>query len=174
MKIKIILTSIILIIVLSVFLVFYPLRFDFYDQLKAKQIVDKVIFPTVIFFLGIYIFKMVKNGGVNWRKFPQEILFAIFLFGIVYFSIIRSVLSCGLLFINCTLSEKETVLINGQIINIIKMEGHGKVMSRYEITVNQDRKVYNFESNKLAIENYSVNQNFKKEMNNGFLNIIYK
>ena len=83
-------------------------------------------------------------------------------------------LSCGLLFINCSLKETETVEVYGQITDIIKIEGHGKVIGRYEITINQDGKEFNFESNKNAIEKYSLNENFKMEMKKGILNILYK
>lgn len=174
MKLKYILVSAILLIVLSVFLVFYPLRFDFYEQLKAKRIVDIIFFPIVTTLLINYVFMHVKKGDVNWKIFPKEILFAIVLFGMIYFTILRSVFSCGLLFINCALKEKEIIEINGTITDIIKIEGHGKVLGRYELMVNKNGKEFNFESNKKAIENFSLNENFKMEMKKGILNILYK
>lgn len=172
MKVKLILIITISIIISSVFLVFYPLKFDFYEQLKAKRIVDIIVLPIFIIGLGNYIIKKVKNDGVNWKTFSKEILFAFVIFGLFYFTIIRSVLSCGLLFINITVIEK--VEINGTITNIVKIEGHGKVIGKYEITINQNGNELNFESNKNAIENYTLNGKFKKEMNKGVLNIVYK
>jgi hypothetical protein len=174
MRIKYILISITLLIVLSVFLIFYPLRFDFYEQTKAKRIVDILILPLVFIFLINYVLKTVRKGNVNWEIFPKEILFSIILFGLIYFTILRSVLSCGLLFINCALKENEKVEINGTIINITKIEGHGKVLGNYEVKINQNGKEFNFESNKKAIENFSLNGKFKMEMNKGTLNLMYK
>ncbi|RTY85434.1 hypothetical protein [Flavobacterium sp. GT3R68] len=174
MKIKFILISAILLIVLCVFLVFYPLRFDFYEQLKAKKIVDIFFLPIVIILIINYIHKTVKKRDVNWKIFPKEILFAIVLFGIIYFTILRSVFSCGLLFINCTLKEKEIVEINGTITDIVKIEGHGKVIGKYELTINKNGKELSFESNKKAIENFSLNEKFKMKMKKGALNILYK
>jgi hypothetical protein len=172
MKVKLITIITISIIISSVFLVFYPLKFDFYEQLKTKRIVDIIVLPIFIIVLGYYIIKKVKNDGANWKTFSKEILFAIAIFGIFYFTIIRSVLSCGLLFINRTVKEK--VEINGTITDILKIEGHGKVIGKYEITINQNGKEYNFESNKNAMENYRLNGKFKMEMNKGILNIVYK
>jgi hypothetical protein len=174
MKITKILISAVVLIVLCVFLIFYPLRFDFYEQLKAKRIVDLFFLPIILIFLINYVLKTVKKGGVNWKIFPKEILFAIVIFGIIYFTILRSVFSCGLLFINCALEEKEIVEVNGTITEIVKIEGHGKVPGRYELTINQNGKEFNFESNKKAIENFSLNEKFSIEMKKGTLNLMYK
>lgn len=174
MKTTYILVSAILLIVLCVFLIFYPLRFDFYEQLKAKKIVDLFFLPAVLIFLTNYVLKTVKKDDFHWKIFSKEILFAAALFGIIYFTILRSVFSCGLLFINCALAEKELVEVNGRITDIVKIEGHGKVLGRYELTINQNGKEFNFESNKKAIENLSLNENFKIEMKKGILNLMYK
>ena len=174
MKIKLIIISSILIIILSVYLIFYPLKFDFYEQIKAKRIVDLFIIPFFLIIFGNYTIKIVKKGEIDWKKFPKEILFASTLFGIFYFFIIRSVLSCGILFINCCTKEKEIVELNGKITDIVKYEGHGKVIGRYEITINQNGKEFHFESNKYVIEKYSLNGKFNTQMKKGNLNILYK
>lgn len=174
MKVTYILVSAILLIVLCVFLIFYPLRFDFYEQLKAKKIVDLFFLPIVLIFLTNYVLKTIKKDDVNWKIFSKEILFAVALFGLIYFTILRSVLSCGLLFINCALAEKEIVVVSGRITDIVKIEGHGKVLGQYELTINQNGKEFNFESNKKAIENLSLNENCKIEMKKGILNLMYK
>jgi hypothetical protein len=173
MKIKYILISIIL-IVISVFLIFYPLRFDFYEQIKAKRIVDIIIIPLIFIFLLNYVFQTVRKGDVNWKIFSKEILFSIIIIGLIYFTVLRSVFSCGLLFINCSLNQNEKVEISGTIITITKIEGHGKVLGNYELTINQSGEEFIFESNKKAIDNFSINEKFKMKMNKGTLNLIYK
>ena len=174
MKIKLILISSILIIILSVFLIFYPLKFDFYDQSKAKRLVDIFIIPLFLIAFGSYVIKIVRRGEIDWKKFSKEILFAIILFGVFYIFMIRSVLSCGILFINCYPKEKEIVEIDGKIIDIVKYEGHGKVLGKYKISINQNGEEFHFECNKHAIEKYSLNENFKTNMKIGSLNIMYK
>lgn len=173
MKIKYILISIIL-IVISVFLIFYPLRFDFYEQIKAKRIVDIIILPLIFIFLINYVFKTVRKGDVNWKIFLKEILFSIIIIGLIYFTVLRSVFSCGLLFINCSLNQNEKVEISGTIVTITKIEGHGKVLGNYELTINQNGEEIIFESNKKAIDDFSINEKFKMKMNKGNLNLIYK
>jgi uncharacterized membrane protein len=174
MKIKRILVTTIVIIAFCVYLVFYPLKFDFYDQLKAKKIVDIILIPIVTIIFIRYVVKSAKEGDVNWKTFRKEILFGMVIFGIFYFTILRSVFSCGLLFINCSLKEKEIIEIHGTITDIVNVEGHGKVMGRHELTVKENGNEFVFESNKKAIQNFSVNQEFKVKMKNGILNILYK
>lgn len=174
MKIKYIIITAIAIIAFCVFLVFYRLKFDFYEYLKAKEIIDILIFPIVSIILIKYIYNSVKQGDVNWKTFPKEIVFAIVLFGIFYITIMRSVLSCGVLFINCTLKEKEIVTVNGRIIEIINVDSHGKVIGKHQLTIKQNDNVFVFESNKKAIKNYKINQEFKIEMKKGIFNILYR
>jgi len=142
--------------------------------MKAKKLADIFTIPLFITVLGSYVVKTIRRGDIDWKKFPKEILFAIVLFGFFYIFMIRSILSCGILFLNCYSKEKAIVVIDGKIIDIVKYEGHGKVLGKYIISINQNGEEFHFESNKRAIENYSLNENFKANMKRGVLNILYK
>ena len=173
-KLKLILISAITIVVCSVLLIFYPLKFDLYEQFKAKKIVDITLLPICGFFLARYIFLNIRKNNVNWKVFPKEILFAIFIFSILYLTIIRSVVSCGLFFVNCSFEEKEIIEINGIVTKVVNIEGSGKVLSQYILTINQNGKELIFESNGDMVEKFSVNDQVNIKLKKGILNLLYK
>ena len=174
MKLKVIIATLIFIIILSIYLLFYPLQFDFYDQSKARHIVDLTFIPL---FLVILIFdstRKMRASGTRWKLLFKESLFALALFGLFYIGIARSILSCGILFVNCNLPKDDLVEVQGIVTEIVRVQRSGPAMPKYEITVIQNGKEFNFESNKKAIEKYSVNDKFSIEMKSGILNILYK
>ena len=173
-KLKAILILTTITVVCSILLAFYPLQFDLYEQLKAKKIVDAILLPICAIFLARYIFVNVKNGSVNWKVFPKEILFAIFIFAVLYLTIIRSVISCGLLFVNCSFKEREIIEVNGVVTNIVNFKGSGKVASQYILTINQKGNELIFESNESTIEKFSVNDQVNIKLKKGVLNLLYK
>lgn len=174
MKLKVVVTVLVLITIFSIYLLFYPLRFDFYDQSKARRFVDLFFLPIFLILMITVIARKIKANIARWKVFLKESLFALALFAFFYIAIARSILSCGLLFVNCNLPKNEMVEVNGIITKIIKLERRGPAISRYEITVNQNATEFNFESNKKAIEKFSVNDKFSVKMKIGILNILYK
>ena len=174
MKLKVIIATLIFIIILSIYLLFYPLQFDFYEQSKARRMVDLTFIPLLLVILIFVIARKMRASGTRWKVLFKESLFVLALFGLFYIGIARSILSCGILFVNCNLPKDDLVEVQGIVTEIVRVQRSGPAMPKYEITVIQNGKEFNFESNKNAIEKYSVNDKFSMKMKSGILNILYK
>ncbi|NUY81962.1 hypothetical protein HUK80_13745 [Flavobacterium sp. MAH-1] len=172
-KFKLIIAFVIILCVCSVLLLFYPLQFDLYEQAKAKKMVDLVVVPIFAFFLIRYVVRKIKQGGVDRRIFPKEILLAIFIFAALHFLIIRSVASCGLLFVNCSFPP-DTQEMNGVVTEVVNADKVGKMLPIYTLSVNENAEEFVFESNKKTVGTFSVNDSVKIEMKKGILGLLYK
>jgi len=60
------------------------------------------------------------------------------------------------------------------VTEIVKIEGYGKMIGKYEMTLNQNGKIYIFESNKKAIDHFSTNENVRLQFKKGLLNLLYR
>lgn len=169
-----VISGLILIIVLIIYIIFYPLQFEFYENLKAKKIADFIFIPA-FFLLVIYdLYRNIKKGEKKWRKYSFDLIKGIALFSVLYFFILRSLLSSGIIFINTIFGEKEKVKISGIITNKIDRIGSGKFVGEYELIVDQNGIEYIFDSNHLAIKDLKEGEDFELEMKKGILNLIYK
>lgn len=167
-------SGLILIIILIIYIIFYPLQFEFYENSKAKKITD-LIFIIGFFLLVIYdLYWNIKKREKEWKKYLFDSLRGIALFSVVYFLILRSFFSSGIIFVNSIFGEKEKIEINGIIKDKTDLKGSGKFTGKYELIVDHNGNEYIFDSNHLAIKDLKVGDNFKLEMKKGILNLIYK
>ena len=167
-------SGLILIIILIIYIIFYPLQFEFYENLKAKKIADFIVIP-IFFLLIIYdLFWNIKKREKDWRKYSLDLIKGLGIFGILYFLILRSFFSSGIIFINSIFGEKEIVKVSGIITEKTDLKGSGKFIGKYELIVDQNGNKFVFDSNHKSIENYKVNGHFEMEMKKGILNLIYK
>ncbi|MDP5101824.1 MAG: hypothetical protein NWQ09_10890 [Nonlabens sp.] len=164
----------ILIIILIIYIIFYPLQFEFYEDLKAKRIAEFIVIP--IFSLSILydLFRNLKKGEKNWRKYSINLVKGLGVFAVIYFLILRSFFSGGILFINTVFGVKEIVKVSGIITEKTNVKGGGRFIGKYELIVDQNGNEFVFDSNRKSIENYEVNGHFEMEMKKGILNLIYK
>ena len=167
-------SGLILIIILIIYIIFYPLQFEFYENLKAKKIADFIFIPG-FFLLVIYdLYRNIKKGERKWKKYSFDLIKGITLFSVLYFFILRSFFSSGILFVNSIFGEKEKIEINGIITDKTDLKGSGKFVGEYELIVDQNGNEYVFDSNHLVIKDLKVGDNFELKMKKGILNLIYK
>lgn len=170
---KLLLIFVLVAVVFLVFVIFYPLQFDLYEQAKAKKGVDFVFLPLLAFLLIRYIVRKARKG-VNPKGFAKEIAFAVCGFAFFYVAMIRSLLSCVVLFVNCAFPEKEIVTIKGTVTEIVNVEKAGKILPQYILTVTRGREAFVFESNKTTVEQFTLNATVALKLKKGILNILYK
>ncbi len=163
-----------LILLLIIYIIFYPLQFEFYENLKAKKIADFIIIPIFLVLIFYDLFRNVKKGEKNWKKYSLDLIKGLSIFAILYFLILRSFFSSGIILMNTIFGEKEIIKVSGIITNKTDLKGLGKFVGKYELTVNQDGNEYVFDSNKKSIETYKVHDHFEMEMKKGIFNLIYK
>ena len=161
-------------LILIIILIFYPSQFNFYEDLKAKQISDFIVIPLFGILILYDIYRNIKNGEKNWKKYILDFLKGIGIFSVFYFFIMRRFLSCLIIFVNCIFGEIETVKISGIITEKTDIKGSGKFIGIYELTINQNGKEFVFGSNHFTVQKYNVGEEFNAEMKKGILTIIYK
>jgi hypothetical protein len=167
-------SALILIIILIIYILFYPLQFEFYESLKAKKIADYIVFP-IFFLMIIYdLFQNIKKGEKEWKKYTLQLTKGVALFLVCYVLILRSFFSSGIIAVNSIFGEKETIKIKGIITHKTALKGSGKFTGKYELIINQNGNEFVFESNHMAINNYKVKDHFEMEMKKGIVNLIYK
>ncbi|MCR8668060.1 hypothetical protein NO995_10230 [Aestuariibaculum sp. M13] len=167
-------SGLILIIILIIYIIFYPLQFEFYENLKAKKISDFIVLP-IFFLLIIYeLFRNIKKGEKEWKKYLLDLTKGLGIFAVLYFLMLRSLFSSGIIFINTIFGEKEMVKVSGIITDKTDLKGSGKFLGKYELIIEQNGNEFVFDSNHKSIENYKVNDHFEMEMKKGVLNLIYK
>ena len=150
------------------------MQFEFYENLKAKKIADFIVIP-IFFLLIIYdLFRNIKKGEKDWKKYSLDLIKGLGIFAVLYFLILRSFFSSGIIFINTIFGEKEIVKVSGIITKKTDLKGGGKFVGKYELIVDQNGKQFVFDSNHKSIENFEVNEDFEMEMKKGILNLIYK
>ncbi len=164
----------ILIVILIFFIIFYPLQFDFYEDLKAKKLTDFIFIPFYGILVIYDIYRNIKKEDKNWKQYSIDFLKGTSLSALFYFLIMRRFFSCVLIFINCALGDNDTVKINGIIVNKIDSEGSGKYIGEYELTIDQNGKKYVLDSNHTTVDKYNVGEEFNIEMKKGILSILYK
>jgi len=167
-------SGLILIIILIIFIIFYPLQFDFYESLKAKKIVDFIVIPIFLLLIMYDLLRNIKKGEKNWKKYSVDLIKGLAMFAVLYFLILRSFFSSGIIFMNAIFGEKEIIKVNGIVTDKKALKGSGKFIGKYELIVTQNGNVFIFDSNQTSIENYEVNDHFEMEMKKGILNLIYK
>jgi|GEM_PF-5320991 len=164
----------ILIIALIIYIIFYPLRFEFYEDIRAKQISDFIVIPFFGILVTYDIFRNIKKGEKNWKKYIIDFFKRTALFSVFYFLILRRFFSCLLIFVNSIFGELETVTINGTIIEIIDRKGSGKDIGDHKITIEQKETDLIFDTRIDIIQNYYKGQKVEIEMKKGILNLMYK
>ena len=164
----------VLIVILIFFIIFYPLQFDFYEDLKAKKITDFIFIPLYGILVIYDIYRNLKKREKNWKKYMVDFLKGTSLSALFYFFIIRRFFSCLLIFVNCIFGNIDTVEINGVIVDKTDRKGGGKRIGEYNLTINQNGKEFVFDSNHPTVDKYNVGEEFNIEMNKGILSILYK
>ena len=164
----------ILIIILIIYIIFYPLQFEFYENLKAKRIADFIVIPICCLLIIYDLFRNIKKGEKNWRKYSIDLVKGLGVFAVIYFLLLRSFFSGGIIFINTIFGAKEHVKVSGIVTGKKNFKGGAKFVGKYELIVDQNGNEFVFDSNSKSIENYEVNGHFEMEMKKGILNLIYK
>jgi hypothetical protein len=161
-----------LLIVISVFLILYPLKFDLYECVKAKRIIDMLALPLSILALVYFIYRKFKSGDyIIWRSMLKTLLMC----GIVYFFIVRSLFGCGITFINSIFGRNEVVKIKGVVTGKIQRKGGYKSVGLYELTIlEQGGREIILDTKLDIIRNYSTNDRIEIVMKKGLLNLLYK
>ena len=150
------------------------MQFDFYEDLKAKKIADHIFIPTFFLVVLYDLYRNIKKGEKKWKAYSLDFLKGMALCAVLYFFILRSLFSSGILLVNSIFGAKEQVQMRGVITHKTDSKGSGKFIGEYELIVEDKGIEYIFDSNHLAIKDYTVGDAFEVEMNMGILNLIYK
>jgi len=164
----------ILIIILILYVVFYPLRFEYYEDVKAKKISDVVTISCFGILIIYDLYWNIKKGEKNWKKYITDFFKGTTLFSVFYFLILRRFFSYLIIFTNSIFGEVETVNINGIIVGKIDRKGGGKNIGERKITIKQKETDLIFDTRIDIIENHYEGQYVQIQMKKGILNIIYK
>ncbi|WP_281846815.1 hypothetical protein [Olleya namhaensis] len=164
----------IVITILIIYIIFYPLRFEFYEDIKAKQIADYIVIPIFIILVFYDLFRNIKKGETNWKKYIIDCFKGTALCSVFYFLLLRRFLSYVLIIINSIFGEVETVTVSGIIIEKVDIKGSGKAISDYKIIIKQKETDVIFDTRLDILNNYTIGQHVTIEMKKGILNLIYK
>ncbi|CAM1371853.1 conserved membrane hypothetical protein [Tenacibaculum litopenaei] len=162
------------IVLVIVFIVFYPLQFNLYELLKVKRYVDYVIVPSYAVLVLYDIVRNIRKGEKDWWKYLVDFSTTTAVLAVVYYFLIRGFIAFLLLFINSVLDVTDPVTVQGKVVEIVDIVGTGNSLGTYELVVVQDGKEYVFESNHFTLANYKVGTVFNEEFQRGILGILYK
>ncbi len=158
---------------LIVVVIYYPLSFDLQENYKAKQMVDYILIPVFGLILLYSSYSAIKSNGVTIKEFCFYHLFFIAIMGLLYYSIFRPFLSNGLICINYFFGKQKEIKIEGLITNKTVIVGGGKMIGKYELTVESDNEQYIFDSNLYTLEKFNIGEMFNLNMKTGLLNLLY-
>ncbi|MBB6236254.1 hypothetical protein HDC90_000865 [Pedobacter sp. AK013] len=163
---------IVLLIAISGFLIFYPLRFDLYECAKAKKIIDYITLSVGISGMIYFIYRKLKSGDYILLDSMVKTLFLII---IIYFIVVRSLLGCALTFMNSIYERNEVVKIKGVVIKKIEKKGRYKSVDLYELTIqDQTGREIILETKPSILKNYVLNDRVEIDMKKGILNLLYR
>ncbi|WP_394748056.1 hypothetical protein [Spongiimicrobium salis] len=165
---------IILLVVLFIFIVYYPLQFEFYENLQAKKLADFIFIPFYGILVLYDLYKNIVQKERKWKKYFVDFLKSTAIFSLAYLLILRWFFSCCLLVLNAVFGEKETVKVSGIITEIVQQKGSGKVLGTYTINIQEGEKNYFFHSKGKVLKNYTEYEYVELHMKKGVLNLLYK
>ena len=160
------------ILIFILFVIIYPLQYDFIEQIKAKKYADWVVgFCTIIITTG-HVFHLIKGRLFkHYKRDLIRILKEMAPLVLFYMIVLRGFFGFGIVCINSIYAKKE--IVKGTIVNKVQIKGSGKFVGKYELVVSANGKEYIFDSNLKAIENYKQGDLFELEMKKGILNLLY-
>ncbi|WP_293311602.1 hypothetical protein [Pedobacter sp. UBA5917] len=163
---------IILLVVFSIFLLFYILQFDMYEAVKAKRIIDIIALPLGILALICFIYKKLKSGDyIAWNSMLTSLFIGI----VIYFLFVRSVLGLALTFINSIYERNEIVKIKGIVTDKTERSGGRRGLSLHQFTIlDQTGREIILDTKPVILKEYSVNDSVKIDMKKGILNLLYR
>lgn len=163
-----------LLIILFLYIVCYPLQFEFYENIQAKKLADFIFVP----FYGILVFydlyKNIAKKEKNWKKYLFDFLKSTTFFSIAYLLFLRWFFSCFLLLLNAIFGEKEVIKISGPVTEIVHQKGSGKFLGNHTLSIQQDGKSFVFDAKGVLLENYKEGEYTELKMKKGVLNLLYR
>ena len=160
-------------ILIIAFNIYYPSKFQFYEQVKAKKIIDFIVLPIYGMIIIITMIRRFIKSESQFKIILKSIFIKLFLFGLIYFSILRSFMANGILFANASFGSS-SVIVSGIVSAKVEIGEGERTFGRYELTVLQENKIYIFATTEEAIKKYSIGSAFEIEMQKGSLNLLFK
>jgi len=164
----------ILLILLFIFIVFYPFQFEFYEHIQAKKLADFIFIPFYGVLVVYAIYKSRMQKGKSWKKYVLDFLKSTMFFSLAYLLVLRWFFACCLLLLNAVFGAKETVKVTGVITEIEQQKGSISLLGKQTIKIQKGEKSFIFHSNENLFESYKEYDYIELKMKKGVLNLLYK